>query len=94
MPKKTRYKKILASYRNKLKQEQLPLISQTTTLKTVQEPEPITILEDSSANTIVHYFKKDFSKSIFLIVGIITLELIFYFVSMSNNLRTVFKFIP
>lgn len=99
MPKKTKHKKILAYYRNKLKQEQLqslPITSINRTQESSQESSTIVIKKEGNEDTdiVTTYFRQDFTKSILLIIGIITLELIFYFVSMSNNLRTVFKFIP
>ncbi|PIY72030.1 hypothetical protein COY87_03085 [Candidatus Roizmanbacteria bacterium CG_4_10_14_0_8_um_filter_33_9] len=94
MPKKTRYKKILASYRNKLKQEESISPPKSQMSLTKETPDTIVIPDNKDTNTIVRYFKQDFTKSIFLIVGIITLELFFYFVSMSNSLRSVLKFIP
>jgi len=99
MPKKTKHKKLLAYYRNKLRQEQLqssPAVSINHTQQSSQGSSTIVTKkeDDVDTNLITTYFRQDFTKSILLIIGIITLELIFYFVSMSNNLRTVFKFIP
>lgn len=91
MPKKTKHKKILAYYRNKLKQEQLqslPITSINRTQESSQESSTIVIKKEGNEDTdiVTTYFRQDFTKSILLIIGIITLELIFYFVSMSNNL--------
>lgn len=94
MPKKTKYKKILASYRNKLKQQESFSPAKSQVILTKTTPETIIIPDNTDTYTIVRYFKQDFIKSIFLIIGIITLELFFYFVSMSNNLRSILKFIP
>jgi len=84
-------------FRNKLKeQEQVSSVSQNPLKIIVQKTlqKNSTISENNDTNIISRYFKQDFTKSLFLIAGIITLELIFYFVSMNSNLRSIFKFIP
>lgn len=96
MPKKTRHKKILAANRNKIKSQQrqslpqtsYPVNTETRLKQTLNNSKPV------EANFTTHYFRQDFTKSLFLIVGIITLELIFYFASMNTSIRSVLKFIP
>jgi len=97
MPKKTKHKKILTSFRNKLKhQEEIQSVSRPSSTISVQKEtqKTLVVLKDNNTNKITNYFKHDFTKSLILISGIITLELIFYFVSMNSSLRSIFKFIP
>ncbi len=97
MPKKTKKEKIIAEYRRKLKfiQNQKITISPVIEPSAVKKQEeihpkiitntkPAYIKEDS---LITSYFKRDFKKSLILIVFIIGLEIFLYFATIKQYLR-------
>lgn len=93
MPKKTKKQKIIADYRRKIKLLTVTSLSSSpANLITSKTVEPIKIEQSPKLNqTVDHeetvirkYFFQDLKKSFVLIGLMITLEIIFYFVSIKN----------
>jgi len=81
MPKKTKKQKIIADYRRKIK-----LLTVTPSDSSFMNRVTNKIVEPVKVEEIIirKYFFKDLKKSLVLIGLIITLEIIFYFVSIKN----------
>ena len=90
MPKKTKKEKIIAIYRNKLRilHSTQPTIPEKVLQKAVPERsnEEHFILSEQDKTTAA-FFIADFKKSMFLILGIIALEIILYFATINNYLK-------
>ena len=87
MPKKTREEKIIAQYRKKIKLIETesyrpPEKNNTKIQETVPSLQKPAVTENITEKdiTLKKYFLSDFTKSLFLIGFIISLEFVFYFV--------------
>lgn len=93
MPKKTKKQKIIADYRRKIKLLTVASLDSSfmnratdKIVKPVKAEESVTLNQtvDYEETLIRKYFFQDLNKSLVLIGLIITLEIIFYFVSIKN----------
>jgi len=91
MPKKSRKQKILAS-----SHFQALIHNPSITISPIQTVKKPTVTAFSTTPTnesiTARYFLLDLRKSIILILGIIALEIFFYFVSMRSDWIKLFKF--
>lgn len=90
MPKKTKKEKIIAEYRNKLRilhsaQSTIPEKIPYSALPERSDKEHYVLSEQDK--TTAAFFMADFKKSLFLILGIIALEIILYFATINNYLK-------
>ena len=105
MPRKSKRQKLLSALRfqKKLIQEKnegnsVPVLQFNPDIQKIQQSIQKTnekvpdLKSDEEELLITDYFKHDLKKSIFLIAGIIALEIIFYFVTMNTNLKIMSKF--
>jgi hypothetical protein len=85
MPKKTREEKIIANYRKRIKflQEQAYIPTSKTVKPEINVQKNEKIVKDHGPveinSSLKKFFMQDLSKSLLLIVFIITLEIILYF---------------
>jgi|GEM_PF-2133182 len=99
MPKKSRKLKIRASLHKATILTQPTQPTQSAETREVKKIEPLQKAKASSLPNLseeekqtTSYFRTDLRKSIIFIAGIITLEIILYFVTMSTNFRSILKF--
>lgn len=96
MSKKTRQEKKLAAYRKRIKLLQ-EISSSSISLKKEYDKQPVEakvqtpprVINNVKSQDINHlkYFIKDLKKSLFIVVFIITLEILVYFVSIKDYLN-------
>ena len=93
MPKKSKKQKIkaLQHFQSQLLRPKiiLPSVSPVANQKSTDMVIPV---QNKQEIITSHYFLKDFKKSIILILGIIALEIFFYFASMRSDWFKLFKF--
>ncbi len=88
MPKKSRKEKILSKQRILAKLSPDAKVKQEVRV----EKETVPAVQDSESIRAASYFRHDLLKSLVLILAVITLEIIFYFASMSTVWGKLFKF--
>jgi len=97
MPRKTKKEKIIADYRKKIKLLQIQTLpkEQSPNIETMSKPLHVDVQEskqtqltnDTAPAVNLTYFKTDLKKSLILTIGIITLEILFYFATIKNYLK-------